>query len=204
MEHGPKRGDEQWTRNEANAGWLLAHWADVQIRRDVSVDYVRAWHTWSPNFGTTSLHENATHRGTRPRSYLRHRPGASFLTADRTRATRAYAMRLVQPFFILSFLPPLLSLFVSFVCATLRPWIWCSPPALRFIEWFLSFCDYWLWYDRNSFSFRLFVSCVDEILKGLIHWRIHSFMIVLKFVFFLVKWIFFSLLVLDTWFWIIY
>lgn len=127
MEHGPKREDERWTRNEANAGWLLAHWADVQIRRDVSVDYVRAWHTWSPNFGTTSLHENATHRGTRPRSYLRHRPGASFLTADRTRATRAYAMRLVQAvlysFFILL---SLVSLFVSLVCTALRSWIMFS------------------------------------------------------------------------------
>lgn len=70
------------------------------------------------------------------------------------------------PTVLYSFFPSsLLSLFVSFVCATLRPWIWCSPPALRFIEWFLSFCDYWLWYDRNSFSFRLFVSCVDEILR---------------------------------------
>lgn len=29
-------------------GWLLAHWADVQIRRDVSVDYVKAPHLWVP------------------------------------------------------------------------------------------------------------------------------------------------------------
>lgn len=65
--NGPKRGEERWTRNEANAGWLLAHWADVQIRRDVSVDYVRARHTrWSPNFGTTSPGECHAQRDTSP------------------------------------------------------------------------------------------------------------------------------------------
>lgn len=85
------------------------------------------WITWGPGTlvgprtSVPFLRENATHRGTRPRPYLRHRPEASFLTADRTRATRAYAMRLVQP--------PLLSFFLSYSFVYFLACFVCSPSC---------------------------------------------------------------------------
>lgn len=94
------------------------------------------WITWGPSTlvgprtSVPFLRQNATHRGTRPRSYLRHRPEASFLTADRTRATRAYAMRLVQPP-LLSFFLTRLFIFLLASCARLRArGYYCPPPTL--------------------------------------------------------------------------
>lgn len=87
-----------------------------------------------PRTSVPLLRENATHRGTRPRSYLRHRSGASFLTADRTPATRACTRCALSnrsssssffPFFLLFsfFLLPVLLAGPVFVpaCNTVHP-----------------------------------------------------------------------------------
>lgn len=136
------------------------------------------WITWrpgtlvGPRTSVPLLRENATHRGTRPRSYLRHRPEASFLTADRTRATRAYAMRLVQPPLLYFFLPSFLT--CSFICSPARlvcsttcaRGYYCPPPIVTSWGVFVILCK-WCWKSVVLNLKRLYHYCESSrLLNG--------------------------------------